>query len=456
MAPRMTNRNKAAAIVGLLGFLGFVIYAEELFVQLFRERAVSLEREQTRQALSLARARLETELYRNTFLSDSLASFITMDPDVTESRWQSVARKLFEKSDTLRNVGIAPNDVISHIYPVKGNEKALGLDFRTRPDQMRTVQKARELQSVYIDGPLELAQGGSALIARFPIFRDSPDNTDYWGTVSVVMRFDALLAHSGLDAVEGVRVALSRQDLESGEYEVFYGDPAVFEAPDIQLPVNMPSGVWLLAAHYTTETPPGLSMAIAIIRTIAAVVTLLVLASILLLYRAYRYSRQAALIDELTRIPNRRFVMGLLHRLVHRRSRPASFTLLLIDLNRFKEVNDTLGHEAGDALLVHVATQLQDAVRSADTVARLGGDEFMVVLHRLADQEQVEKVVGKICEQVEGVPLEWRGERIPPSISVGYAVCYGQDTSVKELMARADERMYRKKRARLEVISPWR
>ncbi|WP_116363924.1 diguanylate cyclase domain-containing protein [Parahaliea mediterranea] len=456
MATALTRRNKAAFSFGMFALVGFGIYAEESFVRLFRERAISLEREQTSQAVALARTRLEAEILRNTYLSDSLASFITMDPDLTENRWESVAARLFEKSDTLRNVGIAPDDVISRIYPIEGNEKALGLDFRTVPEQMRSIQRARESEDVYIAGPVELVQGGSAMIARFPIFRDFPNNRDYWGSVSVVMGFNNIIKASGLAAIKGASVALQRQDLETGQPVTIYGDASVFAEPDIQLPVNTPSDEWQLAARHHSSTAPGLNRAVAMIRGIALAVTALIITSIVLLFRAYRLSRNAALIDELTQIPNRRFVMAQLHSLVSGGAKPAKFTLLLIDLNRFKAVNDSLGHEAGDALLVHVARQLQQAVRSADTVARLGGDEFIVILHRVSERQQAEAIIEKIRRHLQASTLPWHDEVIHPSISIGYAACYGQDTSVKELLARADEMMYSTKRRQAEVISPWR
>lgn len=443
MATILRRRVQAIVIVGTLAFLVFGIYAAEQFVGLFNERALNIQREQGRQAVALARANLEAELFRNTYLSDSLASFVTLDPELTASAWESVAEKLFDKSDTLRNVGIAPGDVITHVYPVAGNEKAIGLDFRAHPEQWLTLQRARELESVYIAGPVELVQGGTALIARFPIFSDYPRNLDYWGSISVVMHFDALVEASGLNQIDSATVALSRENLQSGEWEVFYGEPAALEDFDIQLPVNMPSAEWILTARYTSVPPPGLTATAGVIRAVAFTVTALVLASILLLYRAYRYSRSAALMDELTHIPNRRFVMAQLHRLV---SRQARFTVLLIDLNRFKEVNDTLGHEAGDALLVHIAEQLQQATRAADTTARLGGDEFIVILHRVSKKQLATRVVDKIRARVESRPMLWQEQYIQPSISIGYAVCYGQDISVKELLAQADEGMYDAKR----------
>ncbi|MCH1932595.1 CHASE domain-containing protein, partial [Shewanella sp. A25] len=89
-------------------------------------------------------------------LADSLATVVTIDPKFAMDNWNTIGAKLLNKALYVRNVGIAPNNIISHTYPLKGNEKAIGFDFRSSPDQLRTVELARKLQTVYIAGPLEL------------------------------------------------------------------------------------------------------------------------------------------------------------------------------------------------------------------------------------------------------------------------------------------------------------
>jgi diguanylate cyclase (GGDEF)-like protein/PAS domain S-box-containing protein len=123
-------------------------------------------------------------------------------------------------------------------------------------------------------------------------------------------------------------------------------------------------------------------------------------------------------------------------------------SLVLLDLNGFKQVNDVLGHEAGDRLLRRVAQVVQSCVRRADVVARLGGDEFAVLLAG-ATPEAAQAVAAKIETAIETVwPLGIRG-----GASVGVAPCGGAGRTAEEVLAGADRAMYARKRAALRAAS---
>ncbi|MFP3714264.1 diguanylate cyclase [Puerhibacterium sp. TATVAM-FAB25] len=154
--------------------------------------------------------------------------------------------------------------------------------------------------------------------------------------------------------------------------------------------------------------------------------------------------RREAMSDAVTGVANRR---SLERRLVHEvgrvRAGHGPLAVLLIDLDRFKDVNDSLGHLAGDTVLSAVAARLRRAVRPSDLVARLGGDEF-VVLCPGADEETAQAVADRVTATVTG-DLAVAGHRVRPSVSVGIAVTRGEETA-DALLARADATMYRAKR----------
>lgn len=164
-------------------------------------------------------------------------------------------------------------------------------------------------------------------------------------------------------------------------------------------------------------------------------------------WRALLLSRTIARQDELTGLPNRRYLMEKLNAILSQRKGRA-FSLLNIDLNGFKAVNDTFGHPAGDQLLRHVANTLYNNVRSYDEVARVGGDEFLVVLHRLTDPQRIERKIEKLRTAIEQSCIHWQGETITPSLSFGYVIYDGTQTSVAELLSEADKKMYQDKRAK--------
>lgn len=422
------------------------VFVVNTVTDFFVELEISNEKESIHQNLALVRSNIEAGIYKDTYLADSLATVVSIDSDFAKNNWTTIAGKLLDKARYVRHVGLAPDNVITHVYPLEGNEAAVGFDFRTRSEQYKTVMFAKELQSVYIAGPVELVQGGIAIIARYPIFSDYPTNGDYWGSVSVVMDYETILDDSGLSTFEGAEISLRKQRLDGSTGPVFYGKASTFGNSDMEFPINLPTGKLLLAANYQLRNIEQIQFTEAVVRSIGGFVALICYFSVVLLYRSYKSAHKDSLHDELTRIPNRRFVITLLERLMAPADNKQPFALLYIDLNGFKLVNDNLGHEAGDELLKYVANRLVDTVRASDTVSRFGGDEFMVVLRGVSKQEQIKKIVKHIYQSVESNPLVWCDNQIQPSLSIGYSIYHGQDTSIKQLLANADKYMYEQKK----------
>jgi diguanylate cyclase (GGDEF)-like protein len=161
---------------------------------------------------------------------------------------------------------------------------------------------------------------------------------------------------------------------------------------------------------------------------------------------ASRLLRHQALHDGLTDLPNRTFLYKRLRKTIAtvQRGGPTA-ALLLIDLDRFKEVNDTLGHDHGDDLLVEVAGRLRAALRRHDTLARLGGDEFAVLLRDLPDRGSVAELAGRLQDALRR-PFALRGVAVELEASIGAALCPDHGTDVHTLMQRADVAMYEAKR----------
>ncbi len=155
--------------------------------------------------------------------------------------------------------------------------------------------------------------------------------------------------------------------------------------------------------------------------------------------------------DELTGLPNRRLYIDRFDRAVAWASRTgAGFGFLVIDLNKFKQVNDTLGHRAGDELLQAVSDRFRAALRKTDTVARTGGDEFSVILEgidRLRDAETMGEAMRK---SLEAPIVLHNGARLQASASIGAAIYPDDGKNQIHLHAVADKRMYaQKERSRI-------
>ena len=152
--------------------------------------------------------------------------------------------------------------------------------------------------------------------------------------------------------------------------------------------------------------------------------------------------------DPLTDLPNRSlFIDRIDHALERASRRPDGVAVLFVDLDGFKKVNDTVGHEAGDQLLVLVAGRLKSCLRPEDTVSRLGGDEFVVLLESTG-VEEANEVAGRISEELE-MPFDLGGEAGEVSVTASLGIAHTSDTPAEpaELLRAADSKMYRMKAA---------
>ncbi|NMP30744.1 EAL domain-containing protein [Thalassotalea sp. M1531] len=150
--------------------------------------------------------------------------------------------------------------------------------------------------------------------------------------------------------------------------------------------------------------------------------------------------------DALTKLPNRAmFTDRLTHALRHMKRHPErSFAVLFIDLDRFKVINDTLGHHTGDKFLIEIASRLTDCVRDNDVLARLGGDEFVILLDSPSCIDDVEEVADRIITAIEQ-PFEIDGNSLYSNASIGIAQCAASYQEASEILRDADAAMYQAK-----------
>jgi diguanylate cyclase (GGDEF)-like protein/PAS domain S-box-containing protein len=170
--------------------------------------------------------------------------------------------------------------------------------------------------------------------------------------------------------------------------------------------------------------------------------------------------RQQALYDTLTKLPNRRLLVDRLT-LAMSVSKRTDYhgAVLFLDLDNFKPLNDTHGHEAGDLLLIEVAKRLKHCVRESDTVARMGGDEFVVVLAQLdKDINQSKQQAAKLAEKIRAalakpylIQIEENGKNISVehrcTASIGFVLFIDDQTNINDILRNADDAMYQAKNA---------
>lgn len=171
---------------------------------------------------------------------------------------------------------------------------------------------------------------------------------------------------------------------------------------------------------------------------------------LLLLESQLEHNKYLALHDELTGLPNRRLFQDRLTGALDRARRTGARTaLLVVDLDRFKQVNDTLGHHVGDLLLQKVGAIFLGRVRNSDTVARTGGDEFSVILENAADYESASQVAYALLQHLND-PLLVEGKTIWVGASIGVALFPDDASDMESLCIAADLRMYDEKNSAKE------
>ncbi|GAB4350186.1 MAG: EAL domain-containing protein [Gammaproteobacteria bacterium] len=584
-----TDRRALSRLLPLVVAPLLVLLGGWLFERYWVERQEHRERLAVVSELGTVRARLEGVMSRNLNLVQGLRTWVAFNPDITQEEFGRLGRALFELPSQLRNVALAKGMVVSHIYPVTGNERVLGLDYRTHPQQSAAARRVVETGKMVVAGPLDLVQGGVGFVARAPVYlsEEATGSNRFWGLMAAVIGAEAVYREAGLYDIPSLQIAIRGRDALGERGGVFFGDPALFAQEVVTQAVTLPYGSWQLAARpaggwgaaiegvwqlrvsvvifaagvfilsllwvqvqrrseeverhlaRTRATlmaaleqmpsgfiladartgwiqaanpaalkihglkreevlgkgveqlqlkcpasrpdggcfvPAELPLARALRRGESAknvemvlrwgeadevrvmanaapildergemIAAMAVLSDVTEMKRAEERIRYRAYFDALTGLPNRTYFLELLERAVREARRLNRETaLLFIDLDRFKNVNDTLGHDEGDRLLKAVASRLRASVRESDTVARLGGDEFTVILTNLAPGGHVTVITEKLMRRL-AEPCRIGAHEIHPAASIGITLCPADGDDPQTLLKNADMAMYRAK-----------
>lgn len=238
----------AAAAAALIVFV-----ATSVLVGSENRQFRSQERATVLSKLSTVRAKLEGYINSQLLLAESLAAYVAANPQVTQAEFARMGTVLLEKNNGIRSVNLAKNSVISHIYPLQGNELALGLNLVAKPEQRAAVERAIQQKRSTIAGPVKLVQGGVAFINRTPAFVvDQPGlnaSPTYWGLASVVVDEMAIYEAADLPKVsQQLALTIRGKDGLGERGDVFWGQAQVFQQDPVLVGVAIPNGTWQLAA----------------------------------------------------------------------------------------------------------------------------------------------------------------------------------------------------------------
>ncbi len=200
------------------------------------------------------KSNLEKALSSRIYYTKGVAAYVSVNPDLSTSDFDQLAKELIKQDSIISSMAIAPNCVISAIYPYKGHEEAVGLDLLAHPARREIVEQTIKTQRTFVAGPVELVEGGIAFISYTPIFNKLPEsNGQFWGMTDIVIYKDVLLKEAAFNTTEnGFKYALKGQDGKGHAGDVFWGDEAVFTQNPVTISVDLPDGEWILGASPQT------------------------------------------------------------------------------------------------------------------------------------------------------------------------------------------------------------
>ncbi|MFA8387867.1 MAG: ATP-binding protein [Pelagibaca sp.] len=214
-----------------------------------RNNHIDAQRASIASQVALLRVDIEGAVNGPIQLVRGLIAVIATEPDMNQARFGELAGGLIRNEPLLRNVAAAPDMIIRLMYPLEGNEQALGLDYNSIPEQRDAALRARDRRELVLAGPVNLVQGGQGFIGRFPVFLRNEDNSPvFWGLVSAVMDLDVLYDQAGLNDDLPFSVTLTGNDATGSEGLRFFGPEVTSEDMPVVASVQLPTGTWQIEA----------------------------------------------------------------------------------------------------------------------------------------------------------------------------------------------------------------
>lgn len=232
--------------------LGVIYVAEQsVEAQLERDHFKDLEVDVLQQLNAVA-ANMSGIVNRNLAYVSGMSAHVAVNPAIDQIQFNRYSEAIFRQKPLLINLAAAPNMVIDLVYPLKGNQRALGLDYRTKADQLDVVMRVRNSGRLAVAGPIDLVQGGLAFIARAGVKSVDEFGEEYfWGILSAPFLANELYRKAGLFEPDiSVDIAIRGRDGLGRNGETFYGENALFDDPrSLKSTIRVGDGTWQFAAR---------------------------------------------------------------------------------------------------------------------------------------------------------------------------------------------------------------
>ncbi|ASA24619.1 putative bifunctional diguanylate cyclase/phosphodiesterase [Paenibacillus donghaensis] len=432
----------------ILGFLA------ALQITLFSYYSLAEKRETRAELadLSSQAVMLSASIEERASIVKGISSFVqTVGFNAAPELYNNYLVTAYGNASHVLNLMIAPDGLIRYLYPLTGNSAILGKSIFLDPalSSPGLIQETIRSRQITIDGPRLLAQGSYGIVIRQAIY----DGDSFSGMVSATLLIDDIVSQFQLKDSAVYVTAANRTFL--------FGSPVPQEGTQITAPLKIYNQNWIIASplhpHKKWES----------LRSVLWIdlATLLILGFILyIIWHQSRFNRdlervvnirtqelrvsqqlyeRLAHFDSLTEIPNRRYFMEQLEGLLQSAEPSQTYTLFFFDLNRFKEINDTLGHSTGDQVIRALAGRLKHRDLPYKLFARTGGDEFVMLFEDMP-VDHIPLIARQISDCISEA-LHISGAQLSLSTSIGIALYPEHSLDKEDLLKFADFSMYEAK-----------
>ena len=376
-------------------------------------------------------------LYDNIYALRGFVAYIHTHDELTDDKIYGFLDELLKShSDMINNVGILRDTTIIWNYPYEQNKASIGVDLAQNERQKNQVLSVKETLKPLFQGPIDLVQGGRGFSIRYPIL--NPDGS-YWGQASIILKADVFV-----NTIKQFEEELGVQTILLNGEEIVYGDTGLKDEQLYWFELEDDIFVWSVGMK-VTEDQSYAKVRIYFMFILGAVVFITITSAMYMFVRANDLIKHEALHDHLTGLRNRNSLDETMTQIFAAANRNHhKVGVLLLDLNKFKAINDTYGHAVGDIVLKDAAKKLKQHARSDEMIFRVGGDEFLLVVPIVEDFTVLKAIKERLRSNLSYV-LDVDGYKLQITCSIGCAIYKDDGDTFDDLFKASDHRMYQDK-----------
>lgn len=388
---------------------------------------------------------IKNSIYQSLSATYPLAALVHTENGNTKG-FEELAYEMMSYYPGVAAMQLAPQGIVSQIVPLQGNEKALGHNLLEDPSRTKEAFLAKETGQLTLAGPFNLVQGGIAAVGRLPVYLKNKQGTEsFWGFAIVLIRFPEIFNTVNFNVLvsQGIAYRLTRIHPDLNKEQMIASSKNDITDDPVCVDLDVPNATWKLSmtpSHGWHHYP-----LIAVNSLLGGIFVVLV-TSLAIFLKRKEHEKELEFMayhDALTHLPNRillldRFTMAY----AHNKHIGTSLAVCFIDLDHFKQINDTYSHEVGDRILVEATQRILKCIREEDTLSRQGGDEFILLLGEIKERYIAQQIVQRILETLAKPYCLDEYTIISISASVGITFASETTKDLEVLIQQADSAMY--------------